>query len=65
MEGAVTTAAMTMSDVISAIGEVFEGALGWAGTVATTVTGNPLLLFGVVLGFIGVGVGLFKRLLNV
>lgn len=56
---------MTMETVISTIGTVFNGALGWASTVANTVTGTPLLLFGVVLGFIGVGIGLFKRLLNV
>lgn len=56
---------MTMETVISTIGTVFNGALGWASTVANTVTGTPLLLFGVVLGFIGIGVGLFKRLLNV
>lgn len=59
------TAVMTMETVISTIGTVFNGALGWASTVADTVTGTPLLLFGVVLGFIGIGVGLFKRLLNV
>lgn len=56
---------MTMETVISTIGTVFNGAMGWASTVANTVTGTPLLLFGVVLGFIGIGIGLFKRLLNV
>lgn len=56
---------MTMSSLITTIGTVFEGVLGWAGTVGNTIAGNPLLLFGVVLGFIGVGVGLFKRMLNV
>ena len=59
------TTAMTMETVISTIGTVFNGAMGWASTVANTVTGTPLLLFGVVLGFIGVGIGLFKRLLSV
>ena len=56
---------MTMETVISTIGTVFKGAMGWAGDVASTVTGTPLLLFGVVLSFVGVGIGLFKRLLNV
>lgn len=60
-----TTTVMTMAQVITTIGDVFQGALGWASTVANTVTNTPLLLFGVVLGFIGIGVGLFKRLLNV
>lgn len=56
---------MTMATLITTIGSVFEGVLGWAGTVGTTIGNTPLLLFGVALGFIGVGVGLFKRMLNV
>ena len=58
-------AAMTMATLISIITEVFTAAVGWVGTVATTVAGNPLLLIGVVIGFIGIGVGLFSRLLRV
>ena len=34
-----STTVMTMQQVISAIGDVFNGALGWASTVANTVTG--------------------------
>ena len=59
------TTAMTMSTVISTVGEVFKGVMGWAGAVGETVTGTPLLLFGVVLGFVGIGITMFKRLLNV
>ena len=58
-------AAMTMATLISTITEVFAAAVGWVGTVATTVASNPLLLIGVVIGFIGIGVGLFSRLLRV
>lgn len=54
-----------MDKIISAIGDVFTGAMGWAGTVSTTIVDTPLLLFGVVVGFVGLGVGLFKRLLHV
>lgn len=60
-----TTTVMTMTQLISTVGDVFEGVLGWAATVGNTVANTPLLLFGVVLGFVGVGVGLFKRMLNV
>lgn len=56
---------ITMATVIAAITEVFTAAIGWMSTVATTVAGNPLLLIGIVLGFIGVGIGLFSRLLHV
>lgn len=56
---------MTMDTLISTITSIFTAAIGWVGTVAETVAGQPLLLLGVVLGFIGVGVGLFSRLLRV
>ena len=56
---------MTMTELLSTVTEVFTAAVGWVGTVATTIIGEPLLLIGVVMGFIGVGVGLFRRMLNV
>lgn len=56
---------LTMASVLSTITEVFTAAVGWVGTVAETVAGNPLLLIGVVIGFIGTGIGLFSRLLRV
>lgn len=65
MEGATTGAAMTMATLLSTITEVFTASIGWVGTVAETVASNPLLLVGVVLGFIGVGITLFSRLLRV
>ena len=54
-----------MDSLISNISAVFTAAIGWAGTVGTTVTESPLLLFGVIVSFVGLGVGLFKRLLHV
>ncbi len=56
---------MTMTSLLETITSVFTSAINWVGTVATTIAGNPLLLIGVVLGFIGVGVGLFRRMLRV
>lgn len=61
MDGAT---AVTLSTILGNIGSVFTSAMGWAGTVGTTVAANPLLLVGVVMGFVGVGVGLFRRMLN-
>lgn len=54
-----------MGTLLTTIGEVFTAAVGWVGTVADTIADNPILLIGVVMGFIGVGVGLFRRMLNV
>lgn len=63
MEGSATT--MTMASLIESITSVFTAAIGWVGTVADTVAGEPLLLIGVIIGFVGLGVGLFRRLLNI
>ena len=65
MSPAAEGAALTMATVLSTITEVFTAAVGWVGTVAETVANNPLLLIGVVIGFIGTGIGLFSRLLRV
>ena len=57
--------AITMTSLLETIGQVFESAIGWAGTVAETVASHPLLLIGFVVGLVGLGVGLFRRLSNV
>ncbi len=54
-----------MAELLTNIGTVFTSAMGWAGTVGTKVAETPILLIGVVVGFVGLGVGLFKRLLRV
>jgi len=56
---------ITLANVLTSIGDVFEASIGWVGTVAETVAQQPLLLVGFVVGFIGLGVGLFKRLSRV
>ena len=61
-DGAAATA--TLGGVLSNITEVFTASVGWVGTVGEVVTSTPILLVGVVIGFIGVGIGLFARLLN-
>lgn len=62
MEGAAATA--TMATLLSTIGEVFTAAVGWVGTIAGVVTSTPLFMIGVVITFIGVGIGLVSRLLH-
>lgn len=57
--------AITITSILSTITEIFTAAVGWLGMVAETVASNPLLLFTGVIGFVGLGVGLYKRLLHV
>lgn len=68
-----------MSAIITAITSVFTWALGTitrisylftGGTIGTgsdavTITGSPLLLLFAVIPLVGLGIGMFKRLINV
>lgn len=55
---------MTMEVLLENVGSIFTTAIGWVGTVATTITSNPILLVFAILPLIGLGVGLFKRLIG-
>ena len=56
---------VTVSSLVGTVGSIFTAAVGWVSTVATTITETPILLLFVSVPLIGLGVGLFKRLLNV
>lgn len=47
------------------IGALFTAAIGFVGVVATTVTGNPILLLFALLSLVGLGIGLFVRMKNI
>lgn len=54
-----------MSEIIASITSVFTAAIGWVGTVASTIADSPILLLACVgVPLCGLGVGLFKRLLS-
>lgn len=63
---------MTLAQIITAITEmittIFSGTTGtnaqsgWISIVVDTITGNPLILMAVVLPFVGLGIGLLRRL---
>jgi hypothetical protein len=54
-----------MTEIISAISSVFTAAIGWVGTVASTIGDQPILLIScVAIPLCGLGVGMFKRLLS-
>lgn len=59
------TATVTVSSLLSSIGSVFTSAIGWVGTVAETIAGQPILLIScVAIPLCGLGIGMFKRLLS-
>lgn len=62
MEG--TTAAATMTSLLTSLGEVGTKVLDFAGQVADQIMAHPLLLLTVGIMFIGGCIGIFGRLLS-
>lgn len=54
-----------MEALIGNISTIFSAAIGWVGTVASTVSSTPILLVFCLVPLVGLGVGLFRRLLSV
>lgn len=55
---------MDTAAVISAIGAVVNGAIGWMGSFVNFIGNNPIVLVFVVLPLVGFAVGILKRLLS-
>lgn len=56
-----------MATIIGYIGDLVEGSVSWISTTvgAFTAQGNELLLFSALVGFVGVGIGLCKRIFKI
>ncbi len=59
MEGGVT-----MASILESAGLIVTEALSWLTETVTTVVGSPLLLMFVILGLVGTGVGLMRRIIG-
>lgn len=57
-----TPAVGSLAAIIQDIGSLVTGAVSWVGSFVGAITGNPLILMFVIIGFVGLGVGLIKRL---
>lgn len=51
----------TMASIIEAIGSLVTGSVTWITSAVGAVTGSPLLLFFVLVGFVSIGFGLLRR----
>lgn len=56
---------VTVASILTQIGSVFSEAIGWAGDVGETIVSTPLLMVFCSIPLVGLGVGLFRRLINV
>ena len=55
----------TIATILKNVGDIFTSAVGWVGDVAETIVAQPILLVFALIPLVGLGVGLFKRLLSV
>ena len=60
-----TGTAVSVGTLVGNAGDIVTTGLSWVGNVVTTVTSNPLILLFVILPLVGLGIGLFRRLINV
>lgn len=53
-----------MSSIVSDVGSIVTAATGWIGQFAGVITSNPLIEMFVITSFVGLGVGLIRRLIR-
>lgn len=53
-----------LSTLLTDIGSVVSSAAGWASSVATSVTSTPIYLVFTAVPLVGLGIGLFKRIVR-
>ena len=55
---------MTMASLLSNVTAFVTEAISWVTSFCTCITGQPLLLMFVIVAFVGLGVGLIRRLIR-
>lgn len=54
-----------MASILADVTTLVTAAVGWVSQFVTVITGQPLLLMFVIVAFVGLGVGLIKRLIRI
>lgn len=57
-------AAGTVAAILSDVGSIVTNGIDWVGDFVTVITGNPLLELFVITSFVGLGVGLIRRIIR-
>lgn len=53
-----------MTDILSSVTSFVTEAISWITSFIGAITGNPLLLMFVIVSFVGLGVGLIRRIIH-
>lgn len=59
------TPAVTVSTIVTNVTTLVTEAVKWVGSFVGAITSNPLILTFVIVVFVGLGIGLIKRLVRV
>ncbi len=57
--------AVTVSTIVTNVSTLVTEAVKWVGSFVSAITSNPLILTFVIVAFVGLGIGLIKRLVKV
>lgn len=65
MKGGIsTTASASVATIIGQAGDIVTEALGWVTETVTTISNNPLIMTFILVAFVGLGVGLIRRMIR-
>lgn len=53
-----------MASILESVGSIVSSAISWMTSFANFVTANPLVMLFVLIPLVGLGIGLFRRLLS-
>lgn len=56
---------VTIATLLGNVTSMVTSAVSWVGSFVGAITGNPLILMFVIVAFVGLGVGLIKRLVRI
>lgn len=56
---------MTIASLLGNVTSLVTSAVEWVGSYVDAITSNPLILMFVIVAFVGLGVGLIKRLVRI
>lgn len=56
---------VTIATIVGNVTTLVTEAIKWVGSFVGAITSNPLLLMFVIVAFVGLGVGLIKRLVRI
>jgi len=54
----------TMASILTDIGSIVTAAVSWMGSIVTFITANPLVELCVIVSFVGLCVGLLRRVMG-